>query len=221
MELKQLNKLTILIALIININAFSQMKMADIENKQFSVNSKTQKQNLIKISDDNNYSIYYILDRRSFDLKLGSGISDKANIIFFSKKYNKGILTLFRQSIYHKKKNIYNITLYTGSADNYMFVSSMAVLDKDFNYEYFIKYHYITTPPPENEVYKSWITIQNTKNYCNLIDIDLKGNAIYENINDILSNISKVPKENSFEQKCNSVIYDIDLKDFFPEKIIK
>ncbi|MCW1961278.1 hypothetical protein [Chryseobacterium viscerum] len=76
-------------------------------------------------------------------------------------------------------------------------------------------------PPPKNEIYKAWITIQDTRNFCNVTDIDLKGNIVYENIDDILSNISKVPKENISEKKCNPVIYDIDLKDFFPEKIIK
>ncbi|MDC8107124.1 hypothetical protein MTQ00_21790 [Chryseobacterium sp. B21-037] len=220
MELKQLNKVLILLAIVVNLNAFSQMKMADIENKQFSINLKTQKQNLIKIFDDNNYSIYYLLDRRNFDLKLHSDIKDKANIIFFSKKYNKGIITVFPQSVNHKQKDIYNITLYTGSADNYMFVPSMIIVDKDFNYEYLTKYSYLHLPYDIN-TYKSSISIQDNKNRCNIIHIDLKGNAVYENIDDILSNISKIPKEDSSGKECNSIIYEIDLKDFFPKKIIK
>ncbi|WP_047378365.1 hypothetical protein [Chryseobacterium indologenes] len=221
MELKQLNKIIILVVFTISVNAFSQLKMIDIENKKFSINSKTQKQNLIKISDDNNYSIYYILNRKDFHLKKELGTNGIAKIIFFSKKYNKGILANFEQMIFHTKTNVYNFSLRTGSHDNYMFVSSMAILDKDFNYEYFIKYHYMPLPPPKNEIYKAWITIQDTRNFCNVTDIDLKGNIVYENIDDILSNISKVPKENISEKKCNPVIYDIDLKDFFPEKIIK
>ncbi|WP_077419110.1 hypothetical protein [Chryseobacterium sp. JV274] len=220
MELKQLNKIIILMVFTISVNAFSQLKMIDIENKKISVNSKTQKQNLIKISDDNNYSIYYILDRRNFDLKVGSGINDTANIIFFSKKHNKGILTLFPQSIYHAKKAVYDITFYTGSADNYMFVPSMIIVDQNFNYEYLMKYSYIHLPYDTN-TYKSSISIQDNRNRCNILNIDLKGNAVYENIDDILNNISKVPKEKSSEKECNSVIFDIDLKDFFPEKIIK
>ncbi|KYH04734.1 hypothetical protein A1704_15315 [Chryseobacterium cucumeris] len=195
--------------------------MSDIENKKFSINSKTQKQNLVKISDNSDYSIYYIVNRRDFNLKKGIGTHGIAKVIFFSKMYNKGILINFQQMIYRAKTNIYNIILYTGSNDKYMFVSSMTVLDKDFNYEYFIKYHYMPLPPPKNEVYKAWITIQDTKNYCNLIDIDLRDNLIYENINDILSNIPKIPKGNNIEKKCTPIIYAMDLKDFFPEKIIK
>ncbi len=34
MELKQLNKILILLGLVFNINGFSQLKMADIENKK-------------------------------------------------------------------------------------------------------------------------------------------------------------------------------------------
>ncbi|WP_431608687.1 hypothetical protein [Chryseobacterium sp. 'Rf worker isolate 10'] len=220
MELKQLNKLTILIALIININAFSQMKMADIEGRQFSIDLKTEKRNVIKILDNNNYSVFYILNRKKFDFDKKNINIDLVNLIFFSKKYNKGILTLFRQSIYHKKKAIYNITLYTGLVGNYMFKPSMIIVDNNFNYEYLMMYSYIH-PPYDINTYKSSISIQDNINRCNIVHIDLKGNAVYENIDDILSNISKVPKENSSEKKCNSVIYDIDLKDFFPEKIIK
>lgn len=221
MELKQLNRIIFLVVFAISTNVFSQIKMSDIENKKFSINSKTQKQNLVKISDNSDYSIYYIVNRRDFKLKKGIGTNGIAKVIFFSKMYNKGILINFQQMIYRVKTNIYNIILYTGSNDKYMFVSSMAVLDKDFNYEYFIKYHYMPLPPPKNEVYKAWITIQDTKNYCNLIDIDLRDNPIYENINDILSNIPKIPKGNNIEKKCTPIIYDMDLKDFFPEKIIK
>ncbi len=75
-----------------------------------------------------------------------------------------------------------------------MFIPSMIIVDKDFNYEYLMKYYYMPPPPPENGVYKSWIAIQDNKNRCNVIDIDIKGNAIHENIDDLLSNISKVPK---------------------------
>lgn len=220
MELKQLNKIVILLALAICMNTFSQTKIADIENKEFSVNSKTEKRNLIKIFDDSNYSIYYILDRRDFDLEIGSGVSGTANVIFFSKKYNKGILSILRQGIYREKKSIYNVSLFTGSQDKYMFVSSMAILDKDFNYEYFMKYYYLPPPPPNKGDYSSWITIQDTKNYCNKIRIDLKGNVIYENIDDILSNISKVPVDEK-RKDCNCIIYNMDLNEFFPKKILK
>ncbi|MFS4430655.1 hypothetical protein [Chryseobacterium sp. S90] len=220
MELKQLNKIITLVVFTISVNAFSQLKMIDIENKKISVNSKTQKQNLIKISDNNNYSIYYILNRGDFHLKKGLGTNGIAKIIFFSKKYNKGILANFEQMVFHTKTNIYNFSLRTGSHDNYMFVPSMIIVDKDFNYEYLMMYSYIH-PPYDMNTYKSSISIQDNINRCNIVHIDLKGNAVYENIDDILSNISKVPKEKSSEKECNSVIYDIDLKDFFPEKIIK
>lgn len=220
MELKQLNKITILLALIININAFSQMKMADIEGKQFSIDLKAEKRNIIKILDNDNYSVFYLLNRKKFDFDKKHRNVDLVNLIFFSKKYNKGILTLFKQSIDYKKKAIYNITLYSGLAGNYMFVPSMIIVDQNFNYEYLVMYSYIH-PPYDMNTYKSSISIQDNRNRCNIIHIDLKGNAVYENIDDILSNISKVPKENSSEKECNPVIYDIDLKDFFPEKIIK
>ncbi|MDR6489151.1 hypothetical protein J2799_003690 [Chryseobacterium vietnamense] len=218
MVLKQLNKIIVLIVFAINTNICSQIKISDIENKKFSINSKTQKQNLVKISDNSDYSIYYIVNRRDFNLKKGLGTNGIAKVIFFSKMYNKGILINFQQMIYRAKTNIYNISLHTGANDKYMFVSSMAVLDKDFNYEYFMKYHYMQSSPLENGGYKSWITIQDTKNYCNLIDIDLRDNVIYENINDILSNIPKIPKENNIKKKCTSIIYDMDLKDFFQRR---
>lgn len=221
MELKQLNKIFILITFVINMNAFSQMKMADIEGKEFSVNSKTERRNLIKISDNKNYSVYYILDRRNFDIKKGLGTNGTTNIIFFSKKYDKGILVTFEQMIYHSKTNVYDISLRTGSHGKNMFISSMAILDKYFNYEYFMKYYYMPPPPSQGGDYKSWITIQDTKNYCNLVHIDLKGNVIYENIDDILSNISKIGKDNNIRKDCNSIIYDIDMRDYFPKKIIK
>lgn len=220
MVLKQLNKVIILVVFTITVNAFSQLKMIDIENKKISINPKTQKQNLIKISDDNNYIIYYILNREDFLLKKGLGTNGVAKVILFSKKYNKGILANFEQTVFHTKTNIYNFSLRTGSHDNYMFVSSMAILDKDFNYEYFIKYHYMPLPPPENEVYKAWITIQDARNYCNLIDIDLKGNIVYKNIDTILAYISEVTK-NSTDKNCSPVINNKDMNVFFPKKISK
>ncbi len=220
MESKQLNKILLLITFVISINVFSQGKMVDIEDKEFSINLKTEKRNLIKISDDNNYTIYYVLDIGNFDFDKKHINVDLVNIIFFSKKYNKGILALFKQAIIQKKKSVYNITLQTGSHGNNMFVSSIAILDKDFNYEYFMKYYYMPPPPPDRGDYKSWITIQDTKNYCNVTNIDIKGNAIYENIDDILSNISSVPK-NNISRKCDPIIYDIDIRDFFPKKITR
>ena len=194
--------------------------MADIEDKTFTINSKTEKQNHIKIFDNDDYSIYYVLDRRDFDLKKGLGINGIGSIIFFSKKYNKGILANFKQMTYHIKKNIYEISLSTGANGNYMFKSSMIIVDNDFNYEYLMAYYYMPPPPPKKGDYTSWITIQDAKNYCNLTDIDLKGNLLYENIDDILSNICKVPKDN-ISKKCTPIVYEMDLKDFFPERIPK
>lgn len=214
MELKQLNKIGILLALVSSIITFSQMKMADIEDKHFSVNSKTEKRNLIKISDNNNYSVYYILDRRDFELKKGVGTNGIANIIFFSKKYNKGILVIFEQMIYRVKTDVYDITLSTSSHDKYMFNPSMIIVDKDFNYEYLMIYHYMSPPPPKNGAYKSWITIQDNKNRCNLMHTDIKGNLIYENIDDILSNISKISTNNT-DKDCSPIVYEMDLKNFF------
>lgn len=49
---------------------------------------------------------------------------------------------------------------------------------------------------------------------------DIKGNIINENIDDILSNITKV-NSNEIRKDCNPIIYDIDLKDLFPKKIIR
>lgn len=221
MGLKQLNRILVLIAFAINMNVFSQMKMTDIEDKKISINSKEEKRNLIKISDDSRYSVYYIIDRRDFDLKKGLGTNGTANIIFFSKKYNKGILVNFEQMIYRVKRNIYEINLHTGSHDKYMFRPSMIIVDEDFNYEYLMMYYYMQPPPPQGGDYKSWITMQDTKNYCNLVHIDLKGNVIYENIDDILSNISKISKDNNTRKDCNSIIYDIDMRDYFPKKISK
>ena len=219
MVLKQLNKILILLALGIGLNICSQMKMSDLNNKEFSINLKSEKRNLINIFDDNNYSIYYIIDKKDFNLKKELGINGIAKVIFFSKKYNKGILTIFRQSIYHKKKSLYDITLHTGSHDKYMFFSSMALLDKNFNYQYFMKYYYMAPPPPEKGIYKSWVTIQDVKNYCSIKHIDLQGNLIYEDIDAILSNITKFTKIAS--ENCDSIIYDIDRKDFFSKKISK
>jgi hypothetical protein len=95
-----------------------------------------------------------------------------------------------------------------------MFKPSMIIVDKDFNYEYLLMYYYMPPPSPENGAYKSWITIQDNKNRCNVIKIDIKGNAIYENIDDILENTSKVPKDIS-TKKCDPIVYEMDLKDFF------
>lgn len=215
---KQLNKIIVLIAFVINTGVFSQMKMADIEGQEFSVNSRTEKKSLIKILDNSNYTIYYIIDRRDFNLKKGLGTNGVANIIFFSKKYTKGILVNFEKIIYHVKTNIFKISLHTGSHDKYMFIPSMIILDKDFNYEYEMKYYYMPLPPPKSEIYASSITIQNIKN-CNGIQTDIKGNIINENIDDILSYISKVSKERRLKE-CNHLVSDKDLN-FFPKKILK
>ena len=220
MELKHLNRIIVLMTFAISMNVLSQMKMADIEDKQFSINLKKENRSIIKILDDANYSVYYILDKRNFEFDKRHRNVDLVNLIFFSKKYNKGILTLFKQSIDHKKKSVYNITLRTGFHDKYMFKPSMIIVDKDFNYEYLMLYHYMPPPPPENGAYKSWIEMQDNKNRCNVIDIDIKGNAIYENIDDLLENISKVPK-NISTKKCDPIVYEMDLKDFFPERIVQ
>ncbi|WP_300689963.1 hypothetical protein [Chryseobacterium sp.] len=219
MELKQLNKIVLILALAVGINSFSQMKMADLDNKEFSINSKIEKRNLIKILEDTNYNVYYILNRKNFDLKMGLGVNGIGKIVFFSKKYNKGILVNFEQMTYHVKKNVYSISLHTGSADNYMFMPSMIIVDKDFNYEYLMRYSYIHLPH-DKDVYTSSISVQDIKNYCNVIHRDIGGNVINENIDDILSNISKVPKNNTVK-KCNPIVYDMDLRDFFPKKIIR
>lgn len=219
---KQLNRIVLLIACVIGINTFSQMKMVDIDGNKFSVNLKTEKSSMIKILDDINYSVYYILDRKALDFrKKGLGTVTLVNLIFFSKKYNKGIFTVFEQGVVNRKKSIYDITIRISYFKENMFIPSMAILDEDFNYEYFMKYYYMQPPPPKGGDYKSWITIQDTKNYCNLVRIDLKGNAIYENIDDILNNISKIDKDNNTRKDCNSIIYDIDMRDYFPNKIIK
>ena len=117
-----------------------------------------------------------------------------------------------------QKKSVYNIDLHTGSADNYMFIPSMIIVDKDFNYEYLMKDSYIHLPNDIN-AYTSSISIQDNENRCNKVRIVLKGNAIHENIDDLLSNISKVPK-NVSTGKCDPIVYEMDLKDFFPEKIV-
>lgn len=196
------------------------MKMTDIDGNKFSVNLETEKSDLIKILDDTNYSVYYILDRRALDFKKGLSTVTLVNLIFFSKKYNKGILAIFEQGVVHRKKNIYDINIIINYFKKNMFISSMAILDKDFNYEFFMKYYYMSPPPPKGGDYNSWITIQDTKNYCNVTNVDIKGNAIDENIDDILSNISSVPKNNN-SKKCEPIIYDIDIRDFFPKKIVK
>jgi hypothetical protein len=52
------NKTIILLLTSLCINVFSQMKMTDVNNKKFSVNLQTEKRNLIKIMDNNEYIIY-------------------------------------------------------------------------------------------------------------------------------------------------------------------
>lgn len=199
-------------------NAFSQMKMIDMDKKEIVINFKKEKQNIIKVFEDNTSIVYYILNKRDFNLKKGLGANGTANVIFFSKKYNKGLLTIFKQSIYNEKKSIYNITLHTGSNNKYMFVSSMAILDKDFNYKYYVKYSYMLPPPPEKGNYSSWITIQDATNYCSTKRFDLKDNVVYENIDDILSNLPTLPK-NTLSKECDPIVYEVDLKDFFSNKI--
>ncbi|WP_027386457.1 hypothetical protein [Chryseobacterium gregarium] len=221
MESKQLNKIIFLIALAFNMHVFSQMKMADIENKKISVNLNTEKRNIIKIFENKDYNVFYILDRKSFDFDKNLRNIDLVNLIFFSKKYNKGILTLFKQSIEHDKKSVYNINLFTGSHDKYMFIPSMIIVDKDFNYEYLMKYYYMPLPPPKSEIYTSGIKIQSNKNRCNGVEIDINDNIINENIDDILSNISKISTTDNKNKKCNPIVYEMDLRDFFPKKIDK
>ncbi|REC46664.1 hypothetical protein [Chryseobacterium pennipullorum] len=219
MELKQLNKLFILIALVININTFSQLRMVDIENNEISINLKKEKGNIIKILEDKNYVVYYILDRQRFDFDKRLKSIDPVNLIFFSKKYDKGILVNFKQSIEQKKKVVYSIKLYTGAHDKYMFIPSMIIVDKNFNYEYLMKYSYIHLPN-DNNAFTSSIAIQDNKHRCNVISVEIKDNMVYQNIDDILSNISKVHKD-EVVKKCNPIFDEMDLKDFFPNKIIK
>lgn len=195
------------------------MKMVDIDDKKFSINLTTEKKDIIKILDNNSYSVFYILDRRGLDFDKGVGTVDMANLIFFSKKYNKGILTTFKQGIMHDKKSVYNITLYTGSTGKYMFLPSMIIVDKDFNYEYLMEYYYMPISPYKNDIYKSCIAIQDIKNYCNIAKIDLKDNIVYENIDDILSNISKI-NNGETGKNCNSISNE-SLKYIFPKKIDK
>jgi len=217
---KQLNKIKVLTAFLIGINVFSQMKMADIQNKKFSVDLKKEKSNIIKILDNNDYSVFYILDRRELNFDKGRGTVDMVNLIFFSKKYNKGILAVFKQGIVHKNKFVYNIRLDTGSIDNYMFIPSMIIVDRDFNYEYLMEYRYMHLPY-DNNIYTSTITIQNNKNYCHFTHIDLKNNAIYEDIDDILSNVYDISTNEDRSKECNPLISDEDLKYFFPKRIDK
>lgn len=220
MESKQLNKIIVLLVLTINMSVFSQMKMADIEDKEFSVNLNTEKKSIIKIFENKHYDVFYILDRKKFDFDKKVRNVDLVNIIFFSKKYNKGILALFKQSIENKKKSIYDIRLHTGSTGNYMFIPSMIILDKDFNYEYLLKYYYMPLPPPKSDIYTSGIKIQDNDNRCNIIEIDIKGNILNENIDDILSNTLTISNDKT-TKSCDPIVYDIDLKDFFPKKINK
>jgi hypothetical protein len=93
----------------------------------------------------------------------------------------------------------------------------MIIVDKDFNYEYLMEYSYMHLPHDIN-VYTSSIVIQNIKRYCNVKHIEIKGNAIYENIDDILSNISKINKDETVKKDCGPVIQAIDLRDFFSKK---
>lgn len=220
MELKQLNKIIILLTFTISMNSFSQMKMIDINGEKLTINLEKEKRNVIKISENKDYCVFYILDKRGLDFDVGLGTVDLVNLIFFSKKYNKGILTIFEQGIVHKKKSVYDITLYTNHFGKYMYKSSMAILDKDFNYEYLMKYSYIHLPHDRN-VYTSSISIQDINNYCNVMHTKIEGNVIYENIDDILSNISKVPNTSSTSKKCDPIVYDIDRRDYFPKEIKK
>ena len=220
MVLKQLNKLAITILVCTGTSILSQMKMLDLGEKEFSINSKTNKSNIIKILDNNNYKIYYILNKKDFDLKKNVGTNGIANIIFFSKKYKKGILANFRQSIFRKSNSLYSIVIHKSLTDNYMFIPSMIIVDQDFNYKYFMKYYYIPLPPPNNNVYKSSLTIQSINNYCETKKIDLKGNILAEDIDYILSDIPEI-NHNTQEKNCESIIYDIDLKDFFPKRLVK
>lgn len=212
MELKQLNRIIALLAMIIGMNVFSQIKMTNIEGKKISINSKTEKRNIIKIFDDNNYSLFYIVDRRDFNLKKGLGVNGRANIIFFSKKYNKGLLANFEQMIYHTKKNIYNITLYV---DKYV-IPSMIIVDENFNYEYVMTNYF--GPLPENDVNVSRIGIQDYKNYCKLKKMSLNKIIIEEKIDDILKILDT---KTITSTNCEPTFNTADLKYFFPEKIIK
>ncbi len=40
-----------------------------------------------------------------------------------------------------------------------------------------------------------------------------------KNLNDILSNLSLISKDKP--QNCNSIIYDMDVNEYFPKKIVK
>ncbi|WP_265429381.1 hypothetical protein [Chryseobacterium sp. YIM B08800] len=220
MELKQINKVIILLNLIISITIMSQMKISDIENKKISIDLNKEKGNVIEIFGNRDYKVYYILNKKRFDFDKKIKNVDLANIIFYSKKYNKGILTVLKQGIEHNKDSIYKITLSTGSFDNNMFIPSMIIVDKNFNYEYLMKYYYMPLPPPDSDKYTAGFSIQEFKNYCNTKNIDLKNSIIYEDINDILSNISKISVDKTGD-KCNPIIYDIDFRDFFPKKITK
>ena len=215
MELKQLNNIITLLAIAFNISIFSQTKLADIENREFSINLKKEKSNFIKISDDANYSVYYVFDKKDFDLKIGLGTNGIAKVIFFSKIYNKGILSIFEQIAYRVKRNVYNIRIRTGSYDKNMFVSSLAILDKDFNYEYFIKYYNMPPPPPEKGIYKSSFIIQDSKNYCRTNDVVIKGNLIYENIDDILNSIHTLDTNKISGKNCDPIINNLDFNEFF------
>ncbi|MDQ0781249.1 hypothetical protein [Chryseobacterium sp. W4I1] len=216
MESKQLNRIILLLTLTFSMNLFSQMKMMDIDGKKLTINLKKEKGDIIKIIENRDFNVFYLLDRERFDFDKKFRNVDLVNLIFFSKKYNKAILTIFKQSINYKGKSNYNITLYTGSHDEYMFQPSMIILDKNFNYEYLMKYYYMPLPDDKN-IYTSGIKIQDNKNRCNIIEFDIKGNIVYENIDNILSNISKIPIDNTLKN-CDPIIYETDLKDFFRNK---
>ncbi|AZA89440.1 Uncharacterised protein [Chryseobacterium nakagawai] len=218
MESKQLNKIILLLALGFSINLFSQLQMADIDGEKLTINLKSQKSNFVKIIENKDFDVFYILDKERYIFDKRHKNVDLVNLIFFSKKYNKGILAIFKQSIEYKKKSDYNITLHTNFHNQYMFQPSMIIVDNDFNYEYLMKYYYMPLPYDKN-VYTSGVKIQDNKNKCNTVEFNIKGNMIYENIDDILSNISKISKSDS-NKKCDPIVAEIDLRGFF-QKIIK
>ncbi len=213
MELKQLNKIILILSFFIGINVFSQMNMSYINGEKLTINSKTKKGDFIKLVDDNNYTIYYIIDRKDFDLKRGLGTSSMANIIFFSKKYNKGILASFQQMIYHVKKNVYNISL---SVDEHMIIPQMIIVDKNFNYEYLMTSYF--GPLPNSDIDISRMRIQDYRDYCKIKKMSLNKIIIDEDINEIL----KILNTDTITSTNCEVIFEVeDLKQFFPKKIVR
>ncbi|AZA89442.1 Uncharacterised protein [Chryseobacterium nakagawai] len=72
MALKRLNnKIILVFSLFISTVFFSQMKMIDINGKKLIINSKTENRNFIKIFDDDKFSVFYVINRRDFNLKKG------------------------------------------------------------------------------------------------------------------------------------------------------